>query len=87
MALGQQQAVRSLKLSDEGAVATRKWMIFAGTAYATGTGEAKDVLEGVAAYMLAKKGYYETLQAVHVARATLYYVAGETGAGEMPAGY
>ncbi len=71
------QAQRTVKLADEGAVATRKWMIFAGAAYVTGTGEAKDVLEGVAAYLMAKKNYYETLQALHVARATILYATGE----------
>ena len=37
-------------------------MIFAGAAFATGTGEAKDVLEGLAAYLQAKRSHYETLQ-------------------------
>lgn len=76
------QADKLVKLSDEGAVAARKWMIFAGTAYVSGTGEAKDVLEGIAAYLQGKKGYYENLMAVHVARSTIRYATGE---GARPA--
>ncbi len=73
------QSERLLKLSDEGAVAGRKWMIFAGSAYAAGTGEAKDLLEGMVAYLQGKRGFYDNLQALHLARATLLYATGETG--------
>lgn len=73
------QAETLLKLSDEGATTGRKWMIFAGSAYVAGTGEAKDLLEGMVAYLQGKKGYYDNLQALHEARATLFYVTGETG--------
>jgi outer membrane protein len=73
------QAEKLLKLSDEGSVAGRKWMIFAGSAYVAGTGEAKDLLEGMVAYLTAKKSYYDALQSLHVARATLQYAVGETG--------
>jgi hypothetical protein len=51
-------------------------MMFAGAAYASGTGETKDLLEGLAAYMQAKKSYYDDLLAVHVARAELLYATG-----------
>ncbi len=73
------QAERLLKLSDEGAVAGRKWMIFAGSAYVAGTGEAKDLLEGMAAYLQGKKGFYDNLMALHLARATITYATGGTG--------
>ncbi|MGQ0508622.1 MAG: TolC family protein, partial [Myxococcaceae bacterium] len=73
------QAERLLKLSDEATVSGRKWMIFAGSAFAAGTGEAKDLLEGMVAYLQGKKGYYDNLQALHLARATLLYVTGDTG--------
>ncbi len=76
------QAEKLLKLSDEAAVSGRKWMIFAGSAYAAGTGEAKDLLEGMVAYLQGKKGYYDSLQALHLARATLLYTTGETGVAE-----
>jgi hypothetical protein len=34
------------------------------------------------AYLQGKRGYYDNLQALHVARATLLYVTGETGIAE-----
>jgi outer membrane protein TolC len=73
------QAEALAKLSEDSANAGKKWLVFAGTGYAAGTGEAKDVLEGLVAYMQAKKGYYDALQSVHVARATLLYATGLTG--------
>jgi outer membrane protein TolC len=73
------QAEQLTKLSDEQATAGKKWLVFAGAGYAAGTGEAKDVLEGLVAYMTAKKAYFDNLQAVHVARATLFYATGSTG--------
>ncbi len=65
-----------VKLSEEGAEATKKWMTFAAAAYLSGTGEARDVLEGVAAYLSAKKGYYESLQGYYVACAELDFAVG-----------
>ena len=53
-------------------------MIFAGAAFATGTGEAKDVLEGLAAYLSAKRSHYESLQQLQPALAQILYVTGET---------
>ncbi len=55
---------------------TRKWMTFSAAAYAAGTGEAKDVLEGVGAYLLAKKAYYEHLLGAWQARADLEQAIG-----------
>ncbi|MBI3185511.1 MAG: TolC family protein [Myxococcales bacterium] len=79
------QAEKLLKLSEESSVAGRKWMIFAGSAYVAGTGEARDLLEGLAAYLQAKKGYYDNLQALHLARATIAYATGGTGLREEAA--
>ena len=56
-----------------------KWLVFAGTAYVAGTGEAKDLLEGLVVYLTARQSYFESLQASHFARAQLLYVTGETG--------
>ena len=72
--LEQQRAL--VELSTEGVKATRKWMAFAGAAYKTGTGEARDVLEGLVAYLQAKRGYYDALLAYHVSRAELAYAIG-----------
>ena len=51
-------------------------MTFAAAAYASGTGEARDVLEGVAAYLLAKKAYYDHLLGAFQARADLEQAIG-----------
>lgn len=55
---------------------TQKWMTFAAAAYASGTGEAKDVLEGVAAYAQSKKAYYDHLLGVWQAQADLEQAIG-----------
>jgi outer membrane protein TolC len=73
-------AKRMSGIAEKGAVAARKWMIFAGAAFSTGTGEAKDLLEGLGAYLGAKKSHYESLQNMQLALAELLYVTGETGA-------
>jgi outer membrane protein TolC len=73
------QANRIAAVAAEGAVATRKWLIFAGAAFATGTGEAKDVLEGLAAYLQAKRNHYESLQQLQTGLAQMLYVTGQTG--------
>lgn len=80
------QAEKLAQLSNEGSTSGKKWMIFAGSAYVAGTGEARDLLEGMVAYLTAKKGYYESLQALHVAKSTLLYVTGQTGADTASAG-
>lgn len=54
----------------------RKWMTFAASAFATGTGPARDVLEGVAAYSKAKYSHYETLFNYYVAEAALHHALG-----------
>ncbi len=62
--------------TQKGEKAARKWMTFAGAAYRTGTGEARDVLEGLVAFLQAKNTRYETLRDYHVARAELLYATG-----------
>jgi outer membrane protein, multidrug efflux system len=73
------QAEELAKISDDQSNAGKKWLVFAGAGFAAGTGEAKDVLEGLVAYMTARKGYFDALKAVHEARATLLYATGSTG--------
>jgi len=70
------QARQTAALSEEGAVATRKWLVFAAAAYASGTGETRDVLEGLAAFVGARKAQYDGLLAVHLARARLAWATG-----------
>jgi outer membrane protein TolC len=73
------QSKRIAAVAEQGATAARKWMIFAGAAFATGTGESKDLLEGLAAYLQAKRSHYESLQNMQLALAQLLYVTGDTG--------
>ncbi|MBK7865180.1 MAG: TolC family protein [Archangiaceae bacterium] len=73
------QAETLAKISDDQSTAGKKWLVFAGAGYAAGTGDAKDVLEGLVAYMGAKKSFYDALQSVHLSRATLLYATGFTG--------
>jgi len=55
---------------------TKKWMIFSAAAYSTGAGEAKDLLEGLAAYVKSKQTHYEALRALHDAKADLDLAVG-----------
>lgn len=64
-------------LAAEGVEATRKWMTFAEVAYNAGTGEARDVLEGVAAYAKARHDHYEAVRDHFVARAALELAIGQ----------
>lgn len=73
------QADQLTKLSADGSNAGKKWLVFAGTAYAAGTGEAKDLLQGLVVYLQARQSYFSNLQASHFARANLIYATGETG--------
>lgn len=73
------QAEQLTQLSKEGSNAGRKWLVFAGSAYVAGTGEAKDLLEGLVAYLQARQSYFENLREAHFGRANLLYVTGETG--------
>lgn len=86
------QAERILAVSDAGTMAAKKWMVFAAAAYTAGTGETKDMLEGLGAFMQAKKGSADALLNVHMARAQLSLATGEIvehlgqglGAGSRP---
>lgn len=79
------QADELTKLSAGGSAAAKKWLVFAGTGYVAGTGEAKDLLEGLVAYLTARQSYFLNLQSAHFARANLQYVTGETGVDDVPA--
>jgi outer membrane protein TolC len=73
------QAAALLEIAERSSIAGRKWMVFAASAYLAGTGEAKDVLEGMAAYLQGRRAQLEQLQALHTARAYLVYAIGRTG--------
>jgi outer membrane protein TolC len=65
-----------VEIADRGVAAAKKWLAFAAAAYTTGTGEARDVLEGLAAYVQARRGYFETVQSYFIARAELDFAIG-----------
>ncbi|HET9452566.1 MAG TPA: TolC family protein, partial [Aggregicoccus sp.] len=73
------QAQRLLEVAERSSTAGRKWLTFAGSAYSAGTGEAKDLLEGLVASLQGRRAYFEQLQALHTARAYLTYATGRTG--------
>jgi outer membrane protein TolC len=70
------RARRSQQISQMGLVATRQWMNSAATAYQSGVGEARDLLEGLAAYVQAKRAMLESLLSYHVAAAELDHAVG-----------
>ncbi len=57
--------------------ATKKWLNFASSAYLSGTGEARDMLEGMGGYLQARRNYLEAVQQQHTAFAELTYAIGE----------
>lgn len=77
------QADQMTKLASDGSAAGRKWLVFAGSAYAAGTGEASDILEGLVVYLQSRQAYFENLQLSHFGRANLLYVTGRTGIEEQ----
>lgn len=72
------------KQARAGVKATRKWLTFAGAAYQSGTGDARDVLEGLVALLSAKRTYYEHLRGYHDARADLARATGRHRPGDTP---
>jgi outer membrane protein TolC len=75
------QARRLAALSEEGSTAARKWMTFAAVAFASGTGETRDVLEGIAAYVSSRRAYYDALMTAHLARAQVDWAVGTVAEG------
>jgi outer membrane protein TolC len=67
---------QAFELNRDSVEATRKWMTFAAAAYGTGAGEARDLLEGLVAYLQSKRTYYESLQNYYIARAELDFAVG-----------
>ena len=63
-------------LAAEQVKAGQRWLTFAAAAYGTGTGEARDILEGLLTFLSAKRNYYEGLRDLRVARAELLFAVG-----------
>lgn len=69
---------QQVNLSRKAIKASNKWIVFSGAAYSSGTGEVKDVLEGMAAMLSAKRDYYEGMLKYYVAESELHYALGKT---------
>lgn len=67
---------QQVKLSKRARKAANKWVVFSGAAYSSGTGEVKDVLEGIVASLSAKRDYYEGMLKYYIAKAELDYAVG-----------
>ncbi len=68
---------RVSELSQDGIKVTRKWLTFAASGYETGATTARDLLEGLAAYIESKRSYYDGLRSYHIADAELRFALGE----------
>ena len=70
------QAREIFEQSTEAIQATRKWVTFSANAYDTGTGEPRDLLEGLAALVESRRMMYDALRDYYLARAGLLYATG-----------
>lgn len=64
------------QLSQDEIKITLKWLTFAASGYETGASNARDLLEGLAAYIESKRSYYDGLRSYHIAKAELRYALG-----------
>ena len=71
-----QQSRDIVNIASDGIQATRKWVTFAANAYDTGTGEPRDLLEGLAALIESRRMMYDALRDYYLARAELLYSTG-----------
>lgn len=71
-----EQARAIVTIANNGIQATRKWVTFAANAYDTGTGEPRDLLEGLAALIESRRMMYDSLRDYYLARAELLYSTG-----------
>lgn len=65
-------------ITDETVKAGRKWLTFSAAAYRTGTGDARDVLEGLVAFLQARRTHYEQLRDYYTAEAELWFAVGRS---------
>jgi outer membrane protein TolC len=65
-----------VRLSTEAETAAKKWMTSGAAGYLAGVGEARDLLEGLAAYLFARRDHLQGLLDYHVARGELVQAVG-----------
>lgn len=68
--------LRIAETAERGSRATQKWSVFAFAAFKTGTGDAKDALQGLASNLQARRAYFEALLNHRLAYAELEYAVG-----------
>ena len=64
------------QLAHDARKAANKWIVFSLAAYESGTGEVKDVLEGLVALLQSKRSLYESSLQAYIALAELNYALG-----------
>ncbi len=70
------QYYQFITYTQNGMNAAKKWMLFSAADYMAGVGEAKDLLEGVGAFVKARKDYYENLKDYYSSYAELLHATG-----------
>lgn len=78
------QARELVAITKDATKATKRWVTFAAAAFASGTGNAQDMLEGLAAYLQAKNAEYESLRDYFIAQAALDHAVGRARRGSGP---
>ena len=67
---------KTVEINRDAKKAARKWMLFSATAFGSGLGDAKELLEGTAAYLQANAAWYEALKDYFIAKANLDFAVG-----------
>lgn len=76
---------RMVEHARAGRRATRSWVQFASSSFMTGTGDAKDLVDGLANYLESTYSYYKNVHEYFVAQAELTYAIGVGARGDTPA--
>ncbi|MDX9722385.1 MAG: TolC family protein [Myxococcota bacterium] len=71
-----QRIVSSAEAVKRSLKAAQKWMVFSATAFSSGVGDARELLEGAAAFLEANAKYYERLMQYQIARVELEFAVG-----------
>lgn len=73
---GVTQALALIELARDEVKSTKRWVTSAANAYRTGTAPPRDLLEGLAAHLEARQGYYAALKNHRQALADLWFAVG-----------
>ena len=73
-----------VRLATEAEATARKWMTSGAAGYVAGVGEARDLLEGLAAYLFARRDHLQGLLDYHVALGALTEAVGRVPGRDAP---